>query len=983
MVLDAGSQGRMLLGTVDYNGTPLANLTTLSYSGYRSSPDGGNNLAVTLQINVDYDLTDATSSWQGRLVFEPYFTAGSGTILQSTWYTWNPLTGYWWMSSDAIVGNVSVGRACPPSSPCTWAQVLANYPNAGVHASLGAVQFKAGAPWPSFDGNVDAFTIGVSGSNTTYDFEQPCGNGHLDGGEPCDDGVANGSSGSCCNANCTAKADGVSCDDGQFCTVNDVCSSGTCGGSTRDCVSSDAAPVDFETSAYATGTINGQDGWSSSGAAGSGCAVYDHAVTTNTYGYGSFGGQSLRISNAVTSGCFSDQTFSKSLPNEVGETTATNGGMSGGTRRTHFEAEWNFASTVPGAEQPGLAVVASPDRGDGARMSYVRIADTSSGLEVGFYDYRDVAPFGSAGNESDGCGAGDAFAFTTVATGLDRMIPHTIKVTMDTYEGPRNDVVKVFVDGVLEHTGTSWEDYFRWCEVTDVSRTVDSILFRTGGTAAPATAGKGFLIDNLTLRSGFELDACETAGCDETGDACLRTAKAAGPICRGAAGSCDLAEHCDGTNITCPIDTKSTDVCRSSAGPCDIAESCDGVNDDCPADHVATSAAVCRPTAGTCDLADHCDGTNVTCPVDAKRTDVCRPSAGTCDVAESCDGVDNDCPADAKSSALCRPAAGPCDVAESCDNVNNDCPVDGFATAATVCRNSAGVCDIADHCTGSSAPCPADAKSTAVCRAAATECDVAESCDGLGNNCPSNSLKPDNTGCHGTNDNTCLNTCQSGTCTPDLTANCCGNGLLEVGEQCEDGNQDTGDGCGAVCRYELIPGNTDRAQVLDNRTCVVEWSVVNPSNALDGRGRPNRRQTCTEGDPTCDFDSDTHGCTFQMVACLNNTDPHLPGCPHLGVAFPIRIVSPSVRRDPTNANQIAAALQNLRDPATGVGGLTIPLAPPQVGLCSEPFPVRVPLHESPRRRKQGIVRIATRAQSSQTSPNRLWDVDVIDLVCAP
>ncbi len=34
------------------------------------------------------------------------------------------------------------------------------------------------------------------------------------------------------------------------------------------------------------------------------------------------------------------------------------------------------------------------------------------------------------------------------------------------------------------------------------SRVVRSILFRTGGSAVPATAGKGFLIDGLTLRSG-------------------------------------------------------------------------------------------------------------------------------------------------------------------------------------------------------------------------------------------------------------------------------------------------------------------------------------------------------------------------------------------------------------------------------------------------------------------------------------------------
>jgi hypothetical protein len=244
----------------------------------------------------------------------------------------------------------------------------------------------------------------------------------------------------------------------------------------------DTSTIDFES--YATGTIDGQDSWSSTGAANSsGCAVYDHVVALNTYGYSTFGAQSLRISNAVTSGCFSDQTFSKSVANEAGELAAENGGRSGGTRLPVFEAQWDFASTVPGAEQPGLAVVASPDRGDGARMSWVQMADTPDGLAVNFNDYQQ-----SLGH----------FVLINVASGLDRTIPHTIKITIMFVDGPGNDVVQVSVDGVLRYSGTSWEDYFREQE-GNPTRTVDSLLFRTDATAAPATAGAGFLIDNLWI----------------------------------------------------------------------------------------------------------------------------------------------------------------------------------------------------------------------------------------------------------------------------------------------------------------------------------------------------------------------------------------------------------------------------------------------------------------------------------------------------
>ncbi len=264
----------------------------------------------------------------------------------------------------------------------------------------------------------------------------------------------------------------------------------------------DTIAVDFEKPPYVTGTIHNQDGWRSSGAAGSGCAPYDHKVVTNTYGIDEFDEQSLRMSNAVTSGCFGDQTFSKPTLNEAGETTATSAGMSTGPRQPYFEAQWQFASTVPGAEQPGLSVVASPDRGDGARMSWVQMADTPDGLAVNFFDYQDVAPFGTSANRAAGCSGLDDFVFTPVAIGLDRTVPHTIKITMQLIDGPRNDVVQVFVDGALVHTGTSWEDYFRYCEATDTSRTVDSVLFRTGGAPAPATLGKGFVIDNLTVQTG-------------------------------------------------------------------------------------------------------------------------------------------------------------------------------------------------------------------------------------------------------------------------------------------------------------------------------------------------------------------------------------------------------------------------------------------------------------------------------------------------
>ncbi|MBI5288158.1 MAG: hypothetical protein HY873_04220, partial [Chloroflexi bacterium] len=253
----------------------------------------------------------------------------------------------------------------------------------------------------------------------------------------------------------------------------------------------DTSTINFDT--YALGTIDGQGGWSSTGAVTGSCALYDHAVAPNG------GGKALRISNAVTSGCFGDQTFAKSLADEAGETSAVNDGMSGGTRQNRFEAEFTLSSTVPGAQQPGLFTSVSPDRGDGARMSYLGFDDQADGIHVLFFDYKDAAPLGAFVGDPAGCGVEDDFILQDIAT-LDRSVSHTIKFDLFFIDGPRNDVVKIYIDGAYETTGASWEDYFRYCE-GNPTRPVDSLLFRTAGTAAPATAGNGYLIDDLTQSS--------------------------------------------------------------------------------------------------------------------------------------------------------------------------------------------------------------------------------------------------------------------------------------------------------------------------------------------------------------------------------------------------------------------------------------------------------------------------------------------------
>ncbi|HYM15593.1 MAG TPA: right-handed parallel beta-helix repeat-containing protein [Dehalococcoidia bacterium] len=162
------------LGATTYGGTLLSNITSLSYSTYQTS---AGVTAISLQFDIAYDVAD--TNWQGRLVFEPYEDPAN-TVSSGIWQTWTPKTGRWWATKNAaspahpgLISGLGGKDTCTQATPCTWAQLLANWPNMGIRTG-DTLLFKAGGPWPGFDGYVDNFTIGVSGSDTIYDFEATC-----------------------------------------------------------------------------------------------------------------------------------------------------------------------------------------------------------------------------------------------------------------------------------------------------------------------------------------------------------------------------------------------------------------------------------------------------------------------------------------------------------------------------------------------------------------------------------------------------------------------------------------------------------------------------------------------------------------------------------------------------------------------------------------------------------------------------------------
>jgi hypothetical protein len=161
--LTANNQG-MVAATLAHNATRFDRITRLEYSTYRANPAAGAT-AVALQFGVDFNVTDADVTFQGRLVFEPYLSPAS--VTSGTWQTWDARAGKWWAT------RAPFNAQCSAANPCTWAQVLTNWPNAGIYATAPSptVILKAGSGWTSFDGNADRLIIGVLGHDTIYDFE--------------------------------------------------------------------------------------------------------------------------------------------------------------------------------------------------------------------------------------------------------------------------------------------------------------------------------------------------------------------------------------------------------------------------------------------------------------------------------------------------------------------------------------------------------------------------------------------------------------------------------------------------------------------------------------------------------------------------------------------------------------------------------------------------------------------------------------------
>ena len=84
-LLTIDSTGREDVATGLFTGRQLSAFNALKYSTYQAF-SGSPNETLYLEFDVDYDSTDSSTAYQGRLVYVP---SASQTVLPRVWQNWD------------------------------------------------------------------------------------------------------------------------------------------------------------------------------------------------------------------------------------------------------------------------------------------------------------------------------------------------------------------------------------------------------------------------------------------------------------------------------------------------------------------------------------------------------------------------------------------------------------------------------------------------------------------------------------------------------------------------------------------------------------------------------------------------------------------------------------------------------------------------------------------------------------------------------
>jgi len=208
-------------------------------------------------------------------------------------------------------------------------------------------------------------------------------------------------------------------------------------------------------------------------------------------------GKVWRLSQGAATGSLGNAPHSPNngdvTPITAGETGASNDAGCGAPTTPNFYGEVGFSS-VTGAAQAGLNINVMASSGD-TRHAYVSIIDDGAGFDIGFFE------------TADGC----QFPFTSIDTNLSYADWHTLGIeiffvdgltagTPNTTGAYGNDVVNVYADGTLIHTGTTWESCVG-------ARSVDRLAF--SASSIPGQLGDGLYFDDVLVT-----DVCPAGRCN-------------------------------------------------------------------------------------------------------------------------------------------------------------------------------------------------------------------------------------------------------------------------------------------------------------------------------------------------------------------------------------------------------------------------------------------------------------------------------------
>ncbi|WP_168210412.1 PKD domain-containing protein [Persicimonas caeni] len=477
-------------------------------------------------------------------------------------------------------------------------------------------------------------------------------------GDQCNDGVCDESNNRC---EASPKPDGTTCDDGAFCTVSDTCSSGTCGGSTRDCSGAGDQCND--------GTCDEQADSCVPRPVSDGTTCDDGAFCT--------------VSDTCSSG------------------------TCGGSARA---CAWAGDQCNDGVcdEQAG-ACVADP------------VQDGTTCDDGAFCTVNDACTAGSCGGAARDCsGAGDQCNDGVCDDNSDSCVAQPVQ------------------------DGTTCDDG-AFCTVSDVCTS------GTCGGAARDCSAAG--------------DQCNDGVCDDQADTCVPDPLPDGTTCDDSAfctvndqctaGSCGgAARDCSAAGDQC-----NDGVCDEQASACVASPKVDGttcddstfctVNDQCTAGNCGGAARDCSAAGDQCNDGV-CDDQADTCVPDP------LPDGTTCDDSAFCT-VNDQC-----TAGSCGGAARDCSaVGDQC----NDGVCDDQADACVQSAKADGTtCDDGVFCTGTdycmSGSCTGDALD---CSTYDTQCGVG-TCDESQQMCYSDATSADGTSCDDGDVCTANDSCQSGVC---------------------------------------------------------------------------------------------------------------------------------------------------------------------------------------------------------------------------